>query len=113
MADTYDFPEHTKGDTFSGVLFEVRLNDEVTDLTGYTIRMHLRKKVNDPSPTLIYSTTDDSIDMANAAVGKFLLKQKIVDVPAAQYVYDIEFSKGGVIKTWIKGRWKIVPDVTW
>jgi hypothetical protein len=112
----YDFNPHISGDTFKGLVFELELNDVPVDLTGYRIRMHLKRNPLRETPKVFSFDTmagsDATITILDPALGKFRLDPCIIDVPPFNYVYDIEFIKDNVVRTFISGNWKILPDVT-
>ena len=109
---TYDFPYHIKGDTFKGTEFEILSNALPVNLTGYRIRMHMRSIATSTTILHAFDTDDGTIVINDAAGGKFTLQPVVIDLPARTYVYDIEFTKAGVVKTWIRGTWPIINDVT-
>jgi hypothetical protein len=108
-ADTYNFPNHIKGDTFRGVIFEVLVNGVAVDLTAYTIKMHLRP--NAASATLSLNLTS-SIEKHDPTNGKFRINAVKIDIAPRTYYYDIEFTEGTTVRTWVSGTWTVVQDVT-
>jgi hypothetical protein len=121
MADTtlaaeYEFRPHISGDTFKGLTFELELNDEPVDLTGYRIRMHLKRNPLRTTPKVFSFDTKSgskgTITILDPAIGKFRLDPCIIDLPPFTYVLDIEFTKDEVVRTFITGSWKILPDIT-
>lgn len=110
----YNFRGVIKGDTWLGAEFEMTDPDGVAiDLAGYSIRMHLRKTADQPEPEMIFTTEDDTIEIIDAAGGKFQIKERTIDLPVYRYVYDIEFTKNNVVRTWIRGTFPVKPEVTW
>lgn len=105
---------HTKGDTFNQVVFEVKRNDVAIDLTGATIKMQLRKNYSDTSAALsLTSVSNSGITITNASNGNFKINQQIIDIEVFNYVYDIQFTlASGEVKTYIKGGFNVVPEVT-
>jgi ribulose-5-phosphate 4-epimerase/fuculose-1-phosphate aldolase len=110
----YNFPSHTKGDTFNGVLFTITVNAVALDLTGAHIKMDLR--LTPETTTVAKSFSDGSgitID-ATPTKGKFTINAQVIDIAAANYYYDIQITlQSGSIKTYIGGRWNILQDVTY
>jgi len=105
---------HTKGDTFNQVVFEVKRNNTAIDLTGATIKMQLRKQYSDTSAALsLTSVASAGITITNASNGNFKINQQIIDIEVFNYVYDIQFTlSNGEVKTYIKGGFNVVPEVT-
>ena len=111
----YNFKEHIKGDTFLPVEFQIKDGGSPKNLTDYRIRMHLRRSSTQTSPLVFAFDTDDgTIDIFDAADGKFRLTERVIDIPAFDYRYDIEFtSPAGVVRTWIRGVFPVKPEVTY
>lgn len=115
---TYDFPPITSGDTFGcprvddGALEVCPLRFKIgIDLTGYTIRMQAR--LCSSAPVMDLSTEDGSIAVSDAVSGEFNIPPFIMDAPAGNYSYDMEFTMpdGGRF-TFLKGALTVVNDVT-
>lgn len=109
---TYNFPDHTNGDTFKGVEFEILVNSSPLDLTGSNITMQIRESYSSPSK-IEFTTINSELEITDATNGKFKFKEQIVKVVPRKYVYDIQIvlSNGNKF-TYIKGYWIIHPDVT-
>jgi len=109
---TYNFPDHIKGDTFSGVQFEVLVNTVALDITDADITMQLKEK-HDGGVKAEFSTANTKLEITDAVAGKFTFKEQIIDICAKVYIYDIEILlPNGKKHTYIKGTWKINCDVT-
>ncbi len=109
---TYNFPDHTNGDTFSGVQFEVLVNAAPLPLTGAVITMQMRESYSSPNK-VEFSTAGGELVINDAPAGKFQFIQQIVKVVPRKYVYDIQIVfTSGEKHTYIKGSWNINPDVT-
>lgn len=109
----YDFPDHISGDTFNGVDFQVNVNGSPCDLTGYTIKIEVKRtQVAGKVLTLTTVGEDGGISIIDPPAGRFTVLPVVVALRPATYFYDIEFSKDGVVKTWVSGTWKIINDIT-
>jgi len=109
---TYNFPEHTNGDTFSGVTFEVLVNDSALNLTDADITMQLKESAGGKSRAE-FSVANNKLEITDATAGKFSFKEQIISICPKTYVYDIEILlPNGEKRTYIKGSWKINCDVT-
>ncbi|PKN93026.1 MAG: hypothetical protein CVU44_11380 [Chloroflexi bacterium HGW-Chloroflexi-6] len=112
--ETYNFPDHLRGDTFDAIIFEVLVNSVALNLTGATVRIDLRKNgelyyrlKNNPG------TGEGSITVTDAAAGKFRVDEQIIDIPGNVYSHDIEITlASGRKKTYAGGSWTIREDVT-
>ena len=118
---TYNFPPHTKGDTFPGRTFEIKIKTDPADitdgapldLTNASIRMQLRMSPTHPVSHELSTDNDMIIIDHNPLLGVFQVKEQIIDFPANNYVYDIEISwTSGKVKTYISGTWLIIQDIT-
>ena len=104
---------HIKGDTFEAVNFAMILNSTVLNLTGCTLRMQLRKEYGGVIFLLLTSVASAGITITNAATGLFKINRQIINIDAANYIYDIELIKAdGTIKTYISGNFYVTNDVT-
>jgi len=104
---------HIKGDTFEAVNFAMILNSVVLNLTGCTLRMQLRKEYGGVIFLSLTSVASAGITITNAATGLFKINRQIINIDAANYIYDIELIKAdGIVKTYISGNFSITNDVT-
>lgn len=132
---TYNFEAIKRGDTFNGLA--ITLTDGAVptpnpiDLTGFVVRIMFRTSlIAPPSITLLMdNTTPDPDDLSNGIyrvisipdaaggelqIGSFVVSPLNFNVKNefTNYLYDIEFSDGVNIKTWVSGVWKVITDVT-
>lgn len=108
-------PDHIRGDTFNGRLFTIINSTDPDalvpiDLTGATIRMQLRRS---PTSNVVFQIqVGAGITITNAMAGQFKINEQIIDIEPGDYFYDIEFTIDNVVKTWVRGTWKIIADIT-
>ena len=109
--DNYNFADFLKGDTFSGVEFEVIVNANPKDLTNTGIKVYFRResKTGAVQKSIANGTGITKSDPTN---GIFQIDPFTVDFPAGTYYYDIQFNDSGVINTYVGGYWNILQDVT-
>lgn len=104
---------HIKGDTFEAVNFELLVNSVALNLTGCTLRMQLRKEYGGIVYLYLTSVASAGITITNAASGLFKINKQIINIEAANYIYDIELDKAdGSVKTYISGNFYVTNDVT-
>lgn len=107
----YNIKDQVKGDTFSGLAFEVLVNDAAKDLTNTAIAIEFR--YGDKKGDLGLSLSVGSGIIITAALeGKFMLDAFIVDLEPGLYYYDVQFTDGSVVKTYVEGTMKVIQDVT-
>jgi hypothetical protein len=100
-----------KGDTFN---LEVTFKDEegsVMDLSGYEWKMDVRD--DDVSPTTILNDTE-FVYSANES-GTLTISASantMAGVNGGVYVYDLQSTNAGAVKTWLRGRFRVNEDVT-
>lgn len=100
-----------KGDTFN---IELTFNDETgaaIDLTGYSWKLDVRE--TDTSTSAIIE--DDSFTYASNSAGVLTIKATATVMAAVDggiYVYDLQSTNAGAVKTWIYGIFKVNEDVT-
>lgn len=85
------------------------------DVTGYTARMHMRKKVTDPD-TVLELTTENSRIALGGVAGTIALSLTATDTAAltGSGVYDLEMVSGdGVTVTrLLEGKYALSVEVT-
>lgn len=101
-----------KGDTFDEVNFSIKKNDVAIDLTGAIIRMQLRQVYGGVIFLNLTSVANAGITITNAAGGLFKINEQVIDIPAFNYIFDIEFIYDDLVKTYISGNFIITNDVT-
>lgn len=104
--------QHIKSDTFEAVNFEINVDTIPVDLTDTTIRMQLRKEYGGVVGLSLTSVANAGITITDAVNGLFKINQQIINIPAFNYIYDIEFDFDGIVKTYISGNFLILNDVT-
>ena len=104
--------QHIKADTFEAVNFEINVDNVPVNLSDTIIRMQLRKEYGGVVGLSLTSVGNAGITITDAVNGLFRINQQIIDIPAFNYIYDIEFDFDGVIKTYISGNFLIKSDVT-
>lgn len=86
------------------------------NLTGCSIRMHIRKRITDTNPLLALTTGTGEISITSAATGQFTVT--ITDEVTAAItwtagVYDLEVeTAGGQVKRYLQGKVKVSKEVT-
>lgn len=107
----HNFADHIKGDTWQRhtLVLQLTINSVVQDITAYTIRMQLRPR---PGSSTISLDLTPYLEMHDPVNGRFRINPVIIDIPAREYYYDIEFNNAGVIRTWMQGTLTVVNDVT-
>lgn len=110
----YNFKPHRRGDTFAGLRLTYARNGTPVDLAGATIRMQLRRSLEERRVALDLSQGQtNGITLIDAAQGVFQLPAQVIDLPPHGYVYDIEIALStGAVHTVMQGSWEIIPTVT-
>ena len=112
----YDFPSMRRGDSFLGTIFTVKVNGTPLDLSGdCIIRMDLRL-------TALGTVAKSFTSVANAGItisatptdGTFTINETIMDIPAGDYLYDIQIKLDtDEIFTFIWGNFPLIQDITY
>lgn len=85
------------------------------NITGYTARMQVRRRYNDPTILLNFSTTNGAIVLGGSAGTITITGAATVtdDVAARTGVYDLELvSADGTVTRLLEGGVTISPEVT-
>jgi len=102
--DTYNFPDHEKGDTYEGTTFTILVNAVALDLTGSVIEVKFWKNGN----KYTLSTTSGEITLTDPGNGVFKFNEQVISFDAGTYCHEFKFTlASGKVKTYIKGTWKI------
>jgi hypothetical protein len=118
--NTYDITA-LRGDTFAGLKFSLQSYAEGAttptpiDLTGSQIKMQVRRLPDDTEVVLEFSTNDASIVIEGIANNVIYVKPKLVpsSAPTTRCHYDVQINfPNGEVKTYIRGNFEILKDVT-
>lgn len=89
------------------------------DLTGYSARMHLRKKRDDLEPTLALTTENDRITLGGLTgeIEVTFEATDTVDLTDKRFVYDLELvlprtGRPDYVKRLVQGRVSLSLEVT-
>lgn len=114
----YDFKPIRQGTYFKGVIIQISRNENPVDLTGYSVKMQMKKRVGNSPVVLTYKTNPDEsadegmFEITHPDLGIVKMHGKIIDVEPGKYIYDIVFSHDSKPKVWLHGRWQILPLIT-
>lgn len=107
---TYNIQDTVKGDTLDEVAFTVLEDGSPINLTGYAIKIMFKKY-----PLLVSSLTlsiGSGLSIIDAAQGQFKINEQIITLDVGQYFYDIQFTNGSEVRTYIKGEFNVLQEVT-
>jgi len=100
-----------KGDTFS---LDMDINDSsgvALDLTSYVFKMEVRE--TDDADTTILASTDFSFTAdANGNLVATVPAATMASIDSGVYVYDLQATVAGVVRTWLHGIFTVKEDVT-
>ena len=103
-----------QGETFSKSITWKDSGEVIVDLTGYTARMQLRRKIN--SQTIDKSLTTENggilIPAPTTGVISLFMSASETAVLNGIYVYDLELVKVGIVKRLLQGSITIDLEVT-
>lgn len=108
-----------RGDTYRGSVYSISLsNSDLSafvplDLTDAVIIMQVKKQKTDDESVLEFSTTDSTIVITDPLSGIFNTVERIIEVEANKYYYDIQVSLNtGRVITPVDDTFSITQDVT-
>lgn len=99
-----------KGDTFFLTLNITDENGAAIDLTSYSFEMEVR----DVSDSVIVSNSDVTFDKnAESTTGRLdiTISSSVINF-SGTYIYDLESTLSGNVKTWMHGVFKVNKDTT-
>lgn len=103
-----------QGATFSLTLTYKDSNDAAIDLTNYTARMQLRRRINDTT-TLLEATTENGRIALGGAAGTVVITVLATDtanLDPVDGVYDLEIISGTAVTRLLGGTFDVSPEVT-
>lgn len=102
-----------QGATFQKHITWYDASGAVVDITGYTARMHLRRKITDQNPAFILTTENGGIALGGI-LGTVDLTISAEDTAtlSGTYVYDLELASGDYVKRLLQGTITVDPEVT-
>ena len=88
-----------------------------TDLSGYDIKLDIRKTSSTRTPILTFDSTAGTIDMTDSVNGIIYLVQTAtaMEIKAfVDYVYDLQITNigNGEVSTEFEGLWTNIQDIT-
>jgi hypothetical protein len=104
-----------QGATWSLPLRWQDADENPMDLTGFTARMHIRKKVTDPAFEIELTTEDGGITLggADGSIGLFISATDTAAIDIKTGAYDLELiSPGGVVTRLLEGAVTVSFEVT-
>ena len=103
----YNLQPHYKDSSFSALHFKLNF-----DITGATILCQIKKDVD--SPAVHEWVTGTNITIVDAPTGEFILNQINVFGPEpCRYIYDLQvITADGTSETYVKGKLKVIQDIT-
>jgi hypothetical protein len=103
-----NLPEHYRGDTFEPIDFLIA-DADVPTLAGCSVKMDFRKV--DKSLVDSFSTANGKLEIVLPQTVRML--QGNWTAPSGEFTYDLQVTTAaGKVYTYVKGKWKIVEDVT-
>lgn len=101
-----------QGSTFQ-MQFRWKVDGAIMNLTGATAKMQLRRSYS--TPVVFELSTTNSRILLGGALGTVALElspEETAQIPAGNFVYDLEITTGGVVRKLIKGSVVVMPEVT-
>lgn len=107
------FKPHKKGTTLLPQLFQI---EEVTvgpkDITGATIKLQFKTSPEGPVEFEMNNDPGGGLTVTNAVNGEFQTDQRILDIPAFDYICAIEITYAdGIRDEPMKWIWPIYQDI--
>lgn len=109
----YNIRAHKAGDTWEGIRsITIFRNGSALDLTNANAQMKVKFQID--APTVIeFNSLDNTIVFSAPTSGILDIPARIVDVPPATYIYDLQITlASGEVKTFLEGKWPILSQVS-
>lgn len=97
----------SRGDT-DGIPLVIQEGGVPADLTGRSYTCQIRRTASTAT------ATDVEVDTAEAATGILVLRldPAVTETLTGTYLWDLQQTVGGTVRTLLAGRWIFDPDVT-
>jgi hypothetical protein len=109
----YVMPAITQGDTYPA------WNISITECDTTLARVRQKFRLSGATSAALILDSDDTGITIDTASGTWAFTMDVIaatttqGLAAGNYSYDIETTDNlGTVKTWIKGNWKILPQIT-
>lgn len=114
IAGTYNIPTQTNGDTFDGVQFTMTKTIDGTTTAINLTDCQLFSQIKDSKGLVVRDMSiGNGITVTNAINGVFQIDSFVVNLGIGTFVYDIQLIyPNGDIKTYVKGAFSVLQDVT-
>ena len=99
-----------KGDTFSIEVDFFDANNQPINLTSYTFKMEVSESDTSASPVL----DDTDFSYTANSTGKLFVTATaatMLTISAGVYIYGLQSTDAGVVKTWLFGTFEVKEDV--
>jgi len=110
---TYNIPDHLRGDTWNGFpSISITRDGNPLPLSGANVLMQFRKDVDSPV-ALELSTDNGGVTITDPINGVLSVPPVLITMQYGTYHYDLQVVlPNGYTKTYMKGNWNIVGDIS-
>jgi hypothetical protein len=111
---TFDINSHISGNTWDGIPSISFLRNSIPlSLSGAYIHMQVRQSIDSPVVLDLDNINGGIMINTPALSGIVTIPPQIVDIPVGNYIYDLKLIlSSGETKTYMGGKWTILPKVT-
>jgi hypothetical protein len=109
----YTIAPHVSGDSWNGIdLITISINSAPPDEELVSAKIQFRKS-SMGSVFLTLDSADGSVVIEDAALWQMSVPSQIVSLSPDDYYWDLQTTDAsGSIKTYVKGTWTILGDIT-
>ena len=93
--------------------FRWKVDGVIVNLTSSTAKMQLRRSYS--TPVVFELNNFNGRILLGGALGTVSLElspEETAEIPAGNFLYDLEITKGAVVRKLIKGSVVVIPEVT-
>lgn len=110
---SYSIPAHVSGDTWGGIpSIVITINGSPPTNNVVSAKIQFRKSAGS-SVVLTLSSDEADITIVDAVNWELRVEKKVVTLCAGTYLFDLQtIDADGDIKTFLKGSWEILEDIT-
>jgi hypothetical protein len=108
----YNLPTGYRGDTYGPIVFYFNdISGHAIPLDGVSSSVQVKNKIT-KCTAMEWSTANSGIFISGNQVTLNPMDSASMEVPADTYDYDFQINSSGIVKTYLRGDFVILPDVS-
>lgn len=112
--DDYETAACEQGSTFSRIFEWTEKNGTPIDFNLFTAKMQIRKNIGKEIIQELSTENGGLFYDSNNELNMLISSEDTSAIPAGNYIYDLELTEieTGIVYRFLKGKFKVTPEVT-